>query len=58
MESVTRVQNLHEAVGVLFCPDGIGKGINPSLFRPAMDKIAGQTYLFCFGIPVKQEEKY
>ena len=50
MDSATQVQILNEAVCFLSCANTLRKGMNPTIFPSAMDKIVGQTGLFKLGV--------
>ena len=46
IDTVTRVQALDEPVWILYSANTFGKGMNLTIFPPAMGKIVGQTRIF------------
>ena len=49
MDTATRVQILDETDCILHRTNTLGKGMNPIILPPAMDKIVGQTRFFSLG---------
>ena len=48
MDTASRIQILDESVCISHSTNTLGKGMNPTIFHPAMGKIVGQTVLFSF----------
>ena len=51
MNTVTRVQNLHQAVYILYSIKALEKGMNQIILPLGKGKIVGQDVLFNLGIP-------
>ena len=49
MDTATQVQILDETDCISHSSNTLGKGMNPIILPPAMDKIVGQTEFFSLG---------
>ena len=56
MDIVTQVQILDKADCISNCTNTLGKGVNPTILSPTMDKIVGQTSFFNLGIAISLGE--
>ena len=50
MNTLTRVQNLDEAVSIAHCTNTLVKDMNPTILPPAMGKLIGETGLLSLGM--------
>ena len=57
MDTVIRVQIRDETTWILHNANTLGKGLNPTILSPAMNKMATETVLFSFGIATSLGER-